>query len=115
MSYAAAEMRHYAEMDKQDSLERAIENKESELWTDFSDPTKFADGIEETLETLNWPEIRDALAECGDYLQDYACREVRAELIEGRIRELIELAIKRRAVDEVEKAHKESLAQAAEY
>jgi len=101
---SAAEMRYYAQMDAEDSLERAIEGKESELWTDFADPTKFAKGIEETLETLEWPEIRDALAECGDYLQDHSCRNVRAELIEGKIRDLIETAIKRRAAAEVAKA-----------
>jgi hypothetical protein len=107
MSYAADEMRHYAQMDAEDSLERAIEGKESELWTDFADPTKFAAGIEETLEGLEWDEIRDALAVCGDYLQDHECRNTRADLIESKIRDLIETAIKRRATKDVAKADKE--------
>jgi len=104
---SAAEMRYYAEEEKQAAIDTAIESKESELWTDFSDPTKYAKGIEETLEGLEWVEIQATLAICGDYLQDHECRSARAELIEGAIRGLIETAIKRRATAEVEKADKE--------
>jgi hypothetical protein len=101
------ESQYYAEQDRQASLDAAIEGKESELWSDFADPTKYANSIEETLETLEWDEIRDAFAQCGDYLQDHACRSARADLIESKIRDLIELAIKRRATTEVAKADKE--------